>query len=71
MAPEILALFVYGADYSYDEKIDIYSLGVILYILATGHMPYKGKGRQDIINKTLKEEPNFNKKEWEKYSPEM
>ena len=38
MAPEL-----YHRNHLYDEKIDVYCLGVILFILACNDMPYKGK----------------------------
>jgi len=37
MAPELLV-----GEGEYDEKVDIWSLGVILYNLVTGKMPYIG-----------------------------
>ena len=38
MAPEIIKRE------SYDEKVDVFSLGIILYILATGDFPFQVKG---------------------------
>ena len=37
MAPEILQ-----NDY-YDTKIDVWSMGVLLYIMLSGHMPFSSK----------------------------
>lgn len=42
MAPEL----VKGQEY--DEKVDIWSLGVISYILISGKNPFPGKTRQDV-----------------------
>jgi len=38
MAPEIIM------KESYNEKVDVFSLGIILYILATGDFPFRVKG---------------------------
>jgi len=38
MAPEIIM------KESYNEKVDVFSLGIILYILGTGDFPFRVKG---------------------------
>ena len=42
MAPEIIK------GYTYNEKVDIWSTGVITYMLITGKNPYPGKSKKDI-----------------------
>lgn len=45
MAPEIFTSL------SYNEKCDIWSLGVILYCMLTGRPPFNGYSDQEIIDK--------------------
>lgn len=52
MAPEI-GKGVYG------KEIDIYALGVILFELLTGHVPFDGESSQEIIMKHLTADPDL------------
>lgn len=50
MAPEILT----GKNTAADPAIDIYSLGVILFSLVTGKLPFDGKDTMAVRNKIIK-----------------
>jgi serine/threonine protein kinase len=52
MAPEI-GKGIYG------KEIDIYALGVVLYEMLTGGVPFEGETSQEIIMKHLTDEPNL------------
>lgn len=49
-APEINLYNLPGIIPRYDRKVDMWSLGVIIYELFTGHLPYSTK---QAINKTF------------------
>jgi len=55
IAPEILK----G---NYDEKCDIWSIGVILYIILSGIPPFNGKNDEDIMKKVEAGKYHFNGK---------
>ncbi len=52
MAPEI-------GKGDYGKEIDIYALGVILYEMATGDVPFNGESAQEILFKHLTAEPDL------------
>jgi serine/threonine-protein kinase len=44
-------------DEELDQRIDVYALGVIMYELATGRVPYTGTNYLSIISQVLNDEP--------------
>jgi len=54
IAPEILS----G---EYDEKCDMWSIGVILYYIISGKFPFTGNSSSDIFEKIKNNEPIFKK----------
>ena len=44
IAPEVL-------EEQYDEKCDIWSCGIIIYILLCGYPPFSGRNEKEILKK--------------------
>ena len=62
-APEI---YIGGG---YDEKVDIWALGVTIYKMITGFTPFQSDYHSDTIANILKGEVRFDEQIWGKYSP--
>eukprot|EP00922_Rhytidocystis_sp_ex-Travisia-forbesii_P065500 GHVS01097320.1.p1 GENE.GHVS01097320.1~~GHVS01097320.1.p1 ORF type:complete len:504 (-),score=61.19 GHVS01097320.1:558-2069(-) len=61
IAPEVL----HG---TYDEKCDVWSTGVILYILLSGCPPFNGANESEILKKVEKGKYTFDMPQWKKVS---
>jgi len=64
MAPEIVK------EEKYDSKVDIWSIGVIAYVLLTGTAPFNARTKEDIFKKILHREDLFDTAIWKKLSSE-
>ncbi len=63
VAPEVL-------EGNYDEKCDIWSIGIISYCLLSGKPPFYSDNREELFRKIKKENVSFAKKVWENISIE-
>jgi len=64
IAPEVL-------NGEYDNKCDIWSMGVVLYILLCGRPPFKGKSNPEIIKNVIQGEYTFDYPSFESVSDEV
>lgn len=55
MAPEIVR------EQQYDERVDVWSVGVIGHILLSGCPPFYGQSKQEIYRSIVRDEPRFGK----------
>lgn len=61
MSPEVLR----G---KYNEKADLWSIGVIAYMLLSSQLPFYGKKRKQIVHQILKGTYDFKGRKWQKIS---
>lgn len=62
VAPEILVRD------PYNKEVDIWSLGIILFYMLTGHLPFKGKEEDIVADKIVNDDLEFKEEEWENRS---
>jgi calcium-dependent protein kinase len=70
---------VYGTGYycapevihgDYSEKCDVFSIGVIFYILLCGEPPFNGKSAKDVLDNILKGDYSMDGPIWSHISPQ-
>ena len=65
VAPEVLLRT------PYNKEVDIWSMGVILFYMLCGHLPFKGKKEVDIAEKIVNDDLEFDNEEWETRSKKV
>ena len=54
MAPEVIKL------QKYDNRVDVWALGVITTELLFGHLPFNGKNKKELYEKICNSQPDLN-----------
>ncbi|KAJ3199539.1 hypothetical protein HK099_003118, partial [Clydaea vesicula] len=62
VAPEVLMKTGYG------KPVDMWSMGVITYVMLCGYMPFYGNDAAEIFKKIIKNEKEFEKEDWSEIS---
>jgi len=64
MAPEVLK------GHPYDSKVDLWSLGVVVYIMLSGFPPFEGENEAQVLVNIMNIKYNFDSPEWKDISNE-
>ena len=63
VAPEVIMS-------SYSTECDMWSIGVLMYIMLSGYLPFTGSSPNEVFVKILKGQFSFDQPEWENISTE-
>lgn len=63
-APELILSQPYG------KSVDVWSLGVIIYVLLSGQLPFEDPDQQEQIRRILSQPINFDSPRWQRVSQE-
>lgn len=63
VAPEVLE------QRPYDKQIDVWSMGVVLYLLLRGRLPFDSKDKEAIMKKTIDARLDLSGAYWSKFTP--
>lgn len=63
MAPELIRCK------AYDQRVDVWSLGCIVYILLSGRYPFDAQEQDEVERQILRGKPDLTSTKWLKVSP--
>jgi calcium-dependent protein kinase len=59
VAPELVT-----APVQYDQRCDSWSAGVVMYIILSGQYPFRGKTKEELLNRIRRDPVSFKDKSW-------
>ena len=65
VAPEVLLRT------PYNKEVDIWSLGIILFYMLCGHLPFKGSNQSIVADKIVNDDLEFDEDEWKNMSKDV
>ena len=65
VAPEVLVRS------PYNKEVDIWSMGIILFYMLCGHLPFKGNKETVLADKIVNDDLEFDEEEWETRSKKV
>ena len=65
VAPEVLVRS------PYNKEVDIWSMGIILFYMLCGHLPFKGNKEAVLADKIVNDDLEFDEEEWETRSKKV
>jgi serine/threonine protein kinase len=72
LAPEVLNIYIEGpkCKKTYDAKVDVWSIGVIFYIMICGYPPFWSENYIDMVNQIRKAQYEFGSPAWDDVTDE-
>ena len=55
----------------YNKEVDIWSLGIILFYMLCGHLPFKGSNQSIVADKIVNDDLEFDEGEWKNMSKDV
>ena len=55
----------------YNKEVDIWSLGIILFYMLCGHLPFKGSNQSIVADKIVNDDLEFDEDEWKNMSKDV
>lgn len=69
IAPEIVSWMGGNVGQPYDERCDVWSCGVVMYIMLTGAPPFFGNSDEEVVQNIRRGRPDYSQPIWSHLNP--